>query len=125
MPPPPAPMPLSEADYDLIEAAVMDGAGDWTIWWHVIAPLSRQILAAIAIFEFLAVFNAFLWPLVIIDSESLFTLPLVLRRITGRETTREDQVLAAAVMAVTPLLLFFLRFQQHFVRGVTLTGIKA
>jgi ABC-type glycerol-3-phosphate transport system permease component len=116
---------LHSVPNDLIEAAVMDGAGDWTIWWHVIAPLSRQILAAIAIFEFLAVFNAFLWPLVIIDSEGLFTLPLVLRRITGRETTREDQVLAAAVMAVTPLLLFFLRFQQHFVRGVTLTGIKA
>jgi multiple sugar transport system permease protein len=115
---------LHSVPNELIDAAVMDGAGDWTIWSRIIVPLTQPILAAIAIFQFLEVFNSFLWPLVIIDSERLFTLPLVLRLVTGRETTREDEVLAAAVLAVTPLLLFFLRFQQHFVRGITLTGMK-
>ena len=59
-----------------------------------------------------------------IDDRHMFTLPLVLRLITGRQATREDQVLAAAVMSITPILIFFIIFQRHIIKGIALTGLK-
>ena len=107
-----------------VNAARADGAGDIRILWHIIIPLSRSVLSAIAILSFLGTFNDFLWPLVMIDDRDMFTLPLVLRIITNRQATREDQVLAAAVMSITPILIFFIIFQRHIVKGIALTGLK-
>ena len=109
---------------ELLDAARVDGAGDLRILWNIIIPLSKPVLSAIAILQFLASFNDFLWPLVMIDDREMRTLPLVLRTITARQATREDQVLAAAVMSITPILIFFLIFQRHIVRGIALTGLK-
>ncbi|MCY4110128.1 MAG: carbohydrate ABC transporter permease [Chloroflexi bacterium] len=115
---------LHSVPNELLDAARADGAGDIRILWHIIIPLSRSVLSAIAILSFLGTFNDFLWPLVMIDDRHMFTLPLVLRLITGRQATREDQVLAAAVMSITPILIFFIIFQRHIIRGIALTGLK-
>ncbi len=115
---------LHSVPNELLDAARADGAGDIRILWHIIIPLSRSVLSAIAILSFLGTFNDFLWPLVMIDDRDMFTLPLVLRIITNRQATREDQVLAAAVMSITPILIFFIIFQRHIVKGIALTGLK-
>ena len=115
---------LHSVPNELLDAARVDGAGDLRILWNIIIPLSKPVLSAIAILQFLGSFNDFLWPLVMIDDRGMRTLPLVLRTITGRQATREDQVLAAAVMTITPILIFFLIFQRHIVRGIALTGLK-
>lgn len=112
---------------ELIDSATVDGAGDWRILWYLILPLSKSILAAIAIIQFLAVFNEFLWPLVMIDSESLYTLPVALRRVYGQGSALagSNRILAAGVVAVTPIVVFFLIFQRQIVKGISLTGMKA
>ena len=112
---------------ELIDSATVDGAGDWRVLWHIILPLSRSILAAIAIIQFLGVFNEFLWPLVMTDREDLYTLPVVLRRVYGQGSAMagSNRILAAGVVAVTPIVIFFLIFQRQIVKGISLTGMKA
>ena len=108
----------------MIDSATVDGAGDWRVFWHIILPLSKSVLAAIAILQFLGAFNEFLWPLVMIDSRDLYTLPLALRKAFAAQGPDPSRLLAGAVLSLTPILIFFLIFQRHIVRGISLTGVK-
>ncbi len=109
---------------ELIDSATVDGAGDWKVFLYIILPLSKPILAAIAILQFLSAFNEFLWPLVMIDNRDLFTLPLALRHIMSAEYQHPGRVLSGATMALTPIVIFFIIFQRHIVKGISLTGLK-
>ena len=109
---------------EMIDSATVDGAGDWRVFWHIILPLSKSVLAAIAILQFLGAFNEFLWPLVMIDSRDLYTLPLALRKAFAAQGPDPSRLLAGAVLSLTPILIFFLIFQRHIVRGISLTGVK-
>jgi multiple sugar transport system permease protein len=109
---------------DLIEAARIDGASEWSIYARVILPLVRPALAALGVFAFLASWNDYLWPLVAIDELDKSTLPLALAFFNSSHSTRYDLIMAAAALAVVPVAIVFLIFQRHIVKALVLAGMR-
>ncbi len=109
---------------DLIEAARLDGASEWAIFARIVVPLVRPALAALGVFTFLASWNDYLWPLVAINDLEKSTLPLALTFFNSTHATRYDLVMAAATMAVVPVLIVFLIFQRQIVKALVLAGMK-
>jgi multiple sugar transport system permease protein len=110
---------------DLIEAARVDGAREFTIFWRIVLPLSAPALAALAIITFLPAWNALLWPLVVLTSQENYTLPVALA-IFSRGQFQADYglLMAGSVALVVPVLVVFLILQRQFTQSVTMTGIK-
>lgn len=109
---------------ELLDAARMDGAGHFRIYWKVILPLSRPALAALAIFTFQFWWAAFFWPLIVLSSPQLYTLPLGMALFQEANRTVWNLIMAGSVLASIPLIVVFLIFQRQFVRGISLQGIK-
>ena len=109
---------------DLLDAARMDGASEFTIYSKVILPLCGPVLAAQAIFTFTFVWNDFFWPLIVISSSDLRTLQLGLALFILKNKTVWDVVFAGSVISTLPVLLVFIFFQKYFIRGIALTGMK-
>ncbi|HYF73978.1 MAG TPA: carbohydrate ABC transporter permease [Nocardioides sp.] len=109
---------------ELDEAATIDGAGHLRIFATIVLPLIRPALATVAVFAFMASWNSFLWPLVVIRSPELMTLPLGLSTLQGQFTTRWDVVMAGSVVSIVPIALVYLLAQRHVVAGIAHTGIK-
>ncbi len=107
---------------DLEEAAVLDGAGHLTIYARIIMPLARPAVAALVIFAFLNSWNNFLWPLVVVDSESLKTLPLGIAEFEGQFTVQWNLLMAGASLSLVPVLMVYLIAQRWIVQGIALTG---
>ncbi len=110
---------------DLIDAAKIDGCNEFTIYRRVILPLIQPALASLAIFTFMAQWNNFVWPLVIIYSSKMRTIPLALSVLNGQFGTNFAMVMAGAVVATAPVLVVFIAFQKYFIKGIALTGLKA
>lgn len=110
---------------DLIDAAKIDGCSEFTIYRLVVLPLIRPALASLAIFSFMAQWNNFVWPLVIIYSSKMRTIPLALSVLNGQFGENFAMVMAGAVVATLPVLAVFIAFQKYFIKGITLTGLKA
>lgn len=108
---------------DLDEAARMDGASSWRIWWQIIMPLSGPVLATLAIFNFQTTWNDFLWPLVITNTDSMRTIPVGLSSFQGQYSTDWHLLMAGSVIALLPVLLIYIFAQKWFVRGITLSGM--
>jgi multiple sugar transport system permease protein len=108
---------------DLDEAARMDGASSFRIWWQVIMPLSGPVLATLAIFNFQASWNDFLWPLIITSKETMRTIPIGLASFQGQYQTEWHLLMAGAVIALLPVLVIYVLGQNWSVRGITLTGM--
>ena len=109
---------------ELLDAARMDGAGHFRIYWKVILPLSRPALAALAIFTFQFWWAAFFWPLIVLSSPQLYTLPLGMALFQEANRTVWNLIMAGSVLASIPLIVVFLIFQRQFVRGISLQGMK-
>lgn len=109
---------------ELDEAAVIDGASHLRIFTRVIVPLIKPSLATVAILAFMASWNSFLWPLVVIRSPELMTLPLGLSALHGQYTTAWDVVMAGSVVSIIPIAIVFVLAQRHIVAGLAHTGIK-
>lgn len=109
---------------DLVDMAKMDGCSEFTIYRLVILPLIKPVLAALAIFTFLQQWNSFIWPLIVINSSEMRTLPLALSVLNGEFGTRFAMIMAGAVVATTPMLVVFLAFQKYFMKGIALTGMR-
>ena len=109
---------------ELDEAATIDGAGHLRIFATIVLPLIRPALATVAVFAFMASWNSFLWPLVVIRSPELMTLPLGLATLQGQFTTRWDVVMAGSVVSIVPIALVYLLAQRHVVAGIAHTGLK-
>lgn len=110
---------------ELIEAAMIDGAGYWRIFWRVIMPLCGPALATLCILTFLGSWNSFLWPMVSALSEDTYTLPVALSLFAiGQNGTRYGLLMAGAVVIITPVIAIFIALQRYFVQGIALTGIK-
>ncbi|MEO3767164.1 carbohydrate ABC transporter permease [Streptomyces sp. B8F3] len=109
---------------ELEEAAIADGAGYWRIYWSIILPLSRPILAALSVFFFLANWNAFAWPLVATSSENLTVTQVGIASFTTQYGSNWNYILAAAVVAVIPMLMLFLFFQRQMVESIKTSGLK-
>ncbi|MCL4197994.1 MAG: carbohydrate ABC transporter permease [Phycisphaerales bacterium] len=116
---------ISTVPDDLLDAGRLDGLRDFEIFLHLIVPSIRPALAALAIFTFIGSWNSFFWPLIVIDSDDLATLPLAVAALSSQYYTDSWPVqMAAATIITLPLIVVFLLFQRAFVEGVTLTGIK-
>jgi multiple sugar transport system permease protein len=109
---------------DLEEAALMDGASRWTIFWRVIMPLSRPGLAVVTIFTFLYSWNEFPWAHVAIKETTRRTLPIAIALFQGQHLTEWGQVFAASIFALVPVVTVFIIFQRYFIRGIATTGLK-
>lgn len=117
---------ISVIPRDLYEAAKMDGCGDFAIYARIILPLIKPVLAALAIFTFLGAFNAYLWPLVVLNDRNLFTLPIALTKLLSTYgVTNYDLIMPASLLACLPAIVVFLVFQRNFVQGIALSGIKS
>ncbi len=110
--------------YELEEAAVMDGASLWRVYWQIWMPLARPAIAAVAIFAFVASWNNFLWPFIVISSNNLMTLPVGLATVQTSFGIRYAQIMATALLGGVPVLIVFLFFQRQIVQGVAGTGLK-
>jgi len=109
---------------DLEEAAFIDGASHWTVFWKIIMPVSRPALATLAVFAFMQAWNAYLWPLFVINDENIMTLPVGLALLHGRYLTEWNLVMAGAVVTIVPMLIIYLMAQDYFVKGVVTSGLK-
>ncbi|GAB2590901.1 carbohydrate ABC transporter permease [Streptomyces capparidis] len=108
---------------ELEDAAFVDGAGRWRVFWQIVVPLSRPVLAAVAIFTFIGTWNNFLWPFLVTTDPGQMTLPVGLKNVQGTFGVRYAQVMASAILAGLPLLVVFVAFQRQIVRGVAHTGL--
>lgn len=109
---------------ELEEAAWMDGASRWTIFSRIVLPLSGPALATFGIFAFMASWNAFLWPLLVVSDTDLMTLPVGLSNLHGRYVTDWNLVMAGATLSVIPIVIVYLAAQRYVVRGIALSGLK-
>lgn len=108
---------------ELEEAAYLDGCSRFGVLRKIILPLSKPALATLAIFTFMGVFNDFLWPLIVTNSEEMRTVQLGLAIFRDRYTTEWDKLMAGSVMATVPVLLVFILGQKYFIKGFTLSGL--
>ncbi len=106
------------------EAAIMDGVGRFKIWWYVLMPLVKPSLATLAVFSFIASWGDFLWPLIIVDQPSLFTLPLGVNRLAATFSLDWRLVAAGAVFSLIPILIFFTFTQRYFIDGAMKGAVK-
>jgi multiple sugar transport system permease protein len=109
---------------ELDEAARIDGASTFAVYWRIMLPLARPALATVAVFTFVDSWNDLLGPLIFINSQKLQTLPVALALFQGEFFTNTAGLMAAATITIVPVLLVFLLAQKHFVQGIGLTGLK-
>jgi len=109
---------------ELGEAAVLDGCSYWQVYWHLILPLSRPIMAALAVFFFLANWNSFLWPLTITSDQNFWMVQIGIAAFQQQYSSAWNYVMAASVVAAIPTLLLFFFFQRQLVESIKSTGIK-
>jgi multiple sugar transport system permease protein len=108
---------------DLDDAARIDGASSLRIWWQIVLPNSTAALAALAIFIFLGNWNEFLWPLVVTNSDEMRTIPVGLTMFQGQFGVRWELLMAAAVVAMLPVLIVYILAQKWFIKGITMSGM--
>jgi multiple sugar transport system permease protein len=109
---------------ELLDAARIDGANEFRIFWKVVIPLCAPALAASAIFTFQAAWEDFLWPLIIISSPDRYTAPLGLALFVVKNETSWNLLFAGSVISTLPMVLIFAIFQRRFIKGIALTGLK-
>jgi multiple sugar transport system permease protein len=109
---------------ELFDAARIDGMGEFGLFWRVGLPLVAPALSALAIFNFLGNYNAFLWPLIITTSADMRTLPVGIALFSGETGGQWQLIMAASSLAVFPVLAVFAIFQRQIIEGVVLTGVK-
>ena len=109
---------------ELEDASKIDGCGYFRIYWQIILPLSKPALATLGIFVFMFSWNNFLWPLLIINSLSMKTLPLGISYLLGQYTVYWNLLMAGSTIALLPILVVFFFAQRYFIEGITLTGLK-
>lgn len=103
---------------ELLDAAHVDGASEFRIWWQILLPMIAPALATAAIFTMVGSWNALLWPLLMLRSRELFTLPVGLNALRGLFASDFRSIAAGAIMAVVPILIFFIALQRYFIRGL-------
>ncbi len=109
---------------ELMDAARIDGAGEFSIFLRIILPQLGAPLATLGIFTFMGTWNDYLWPLIVITTHEKRTLPLLLTWYNSQHSTRYDLTMAASILVLVPILIVYAIFQRWIVRGVAMTGFK-
>jgi multiple sugar transport system permease protein len=115
---------INQVPRDLDEAATIDGAGHFRIFFQVILPNVRPALATLVVFSFMSSWNSFLWPLIVLRSPELQTLPIALAALQGQYISDWDVIMAGSVVSVIPMLALYIFAQKYVVQGVASSGIK-
>ncbi len=108
----------------LIEAARIEGATEFQIYRKIILPLSTPILVTLAIFTFLGTWNDFLWPLIALTDNSMYTLPVALANLMGEHTKDPELMMAGSVVTIIPVVIVFLALQKYYIEGIMIGGVK-
>ena len=109
---------------DLLDAARIDGASELRIYWSVVLPVIRPILATLSIWIFLITWNDFMWPLIVLSDSSRYTLPVALANLAGEHVQDTELMMAGSVITVLPVMLTFLVLQRYYLEGVTAGSVK-
>ena len=115
---------LMSVPKEIEEAARLDGSSELGLWWHIMLPAIRPALITLAIFVFIGAWSDFLWPLIVIQYESLYTLPLGVAKLAGTFSLDWRLVAAGSVISITPVLVLFLFLQKYIVPTDTGSGVK-
>jgi multiple sugar transport system permease protein len=115
---------ISTVPYELDQAATLDGAGHFRVFFQIVLPLVRPALATLAVFGFLNTWNSFLWPLIILRDPLMQTLPVALTSLQGQFSTQWDVLMAGSVVSIIPMFVLYVFAQKYIVQGVAGTGIK-
>uniref|UniRef100_A0AAU2W2L7 Carbohydrate ABC transporter permease n=1 Tax=Streptomyces sp. NBC_00008 TaxID=2903610 RepID=A0AAU2W2L7_9ACTN len=112
---------------ELLEAARMDGAGEWYIFWRIVMPLVKPALATLSIFTFLGSWNNFVWPLIATNDPDKYTLPVALATFAtdpNKAGGSNGMLMAGSFLIVLPVLVVFIALQRHFTQGIATAGMK-
>ncbi|MFC5569241.1 carbohydrate ABC transporter permease [Lysobacter yangpyeongensis] len=109
---------------ELLEAARIDGAGEGHIFFQIVLPLLKPILVTLAIFVFLASWNDFMWPLIVLSDNSMYTLPVALASLSREHVQDIEMMMAGSVVTVLPVLLLFLVLQRYYLQGLLVGSVK-
>jgi len=109
---------------ELIEAARIDGAGEFRIFWQIVLPLLKPVLVTLATFTFLGSWNDFMWPLIVLSDSGLQTLPVALSNLAREHVQDSELMMAGSVLTVLPVLLLFLALQRYYLQGLLLGSVK-
>jgi multiple sugar transport system permease protein len=109
---------------DLLEAARIDGAGEFRIFRSVIVPVLRPIIVTLAVFTSLGAWNDFMWPLIVLGDNDLYTLPVALASLSREHVQDNELMMAGSVLTIAPVLLVFLVLQRYYIQGLMLGSIK-
>jgi multiple sugar transport system permease protein len=109
---------------ELLDAGRIDGASELQIYHQIVFPNILPAVSALGIFTFIGMWDQFLWPLIILMDEKLYTLPIGLSYFSGQWWTDYGSMLAGATLAIIPVLIVFLLFQKNITEGITMTGLK-
>lgn len=115
---------INQVPRELDEAATIDGAGHFRIFWTVVLPNIRPALATLTVFAFMSSWNSFLWPLVVLRAPELQTLPVALAALQGQYTTDWAVLMAGSVVSILPMLALYIFAQRYVVQGVASSGLK-
>jgi multiple sugar transport system permease protein len=115
---------FEELPQELLDAASIDGCGVWRTFFRIALPLARPALAAATIFSFLGNWDEFVWAVTSLNDPSLYTLPIAIEQFQQAHGTQWGIVFAASTVAVVPVIVVFLIFQRHFIRGVSAGAVK-
>ncbi len=115
---------INQVPRELDEAATLDGAGHFRIFRSVVIPNIRPALATLVIFSFMSSWNSFLWPLVVLRSPELQTLPIALAGLQGQYVSDWDVIMAGSVVSILPMLALYIFAQKYVIQGVASSGLK-
>jgi multiple sugar transport system permease protein len=111
--------------HELEDAARVDGASRFRIYWQIWMPLARPAIAAVSIFIFVISWNNFLWPFIVVTNTDMMTIPVGIATVQSSYGVRYADIMASAVLAGLPLIIVFLFFQRQIVQGIANTGLKS
>jgi len=116
---------MESIPFELIDAARIDGASEWRIFFTLVLPMSMSPMSALAVFVYLINWDSFLWPLIVLNSQDNQTLPLVLAGLRNLWWTRYEMWAAGSMLTVVPVMAIYAFASRYFIRGIAMTGLKA
>jgi len=109
---------------ELLEAARLDGAGEWQIFWRIVLPTLKPVLVTLAVFAFLGSWNDFMWPLIVLTDGEMHTLPVALAALSREHVQDSELMMAGAVITVLPVLALFIALQRYYMQGLLMGSVK-
>ncbi len=108
----------------LLDAARIDGASEFRIYWSLVLPMCKPILVTLAIFTFMGSWNDFMWPLIVLTDNDMYTLPVALANLLGEHVQDTELMMAGSVLTILPVMVLFMVLQKSYIEGIMMGGVK-